>query len=74
MQNLPSGSCVGLLLAAGRGRRFDATGERDKLRQVLPGGRTVAAAAAANLLTVLPHVIAVVRPDAPLLACELAAL
>lgn len=65
---------MGLLLAAGRGRRFDSTGERNKLRQALPGGCTVAGAAAANLLTVVPHVIAVVRPDAPLLARELAAL
>lgn len=38
-QGEPSGAppvrCVGLLLAAGRGRRFDASGQQDKLLQVL---------------------------------------
>lgn len=74
MQNSPSGSCVGLLLAAGRGRRFDPAGEHDKLRQLLPDGRTVAATAAANLLRGVAHVVAVVRLDAPQMAQELAGL
>lgn len=71
MQNLPSGPCVGLLLAAGRGRRFDPTGRHDKLRQVLPDGRTVAGTAAENLLAAVPHVVAVLRPDAAALALDL---
>lgn len=53
---------AGLLLAAGRGRRFDPAGERNKLLQVLPGGEPVAGASARALLAVLPRVIAVVRP------------
>lgn len=74
MPNSPSGPCVGLLLAAGRGRRFDPSGERDKLRQTLADGRTVATAAAANLLMAVSRVVAVVRPDALSLARELAEL
>jgi molybdenum cofactor cytidylyltransferase len=56
---------VGILLAAGRGRRFDPSGTRNKLLQPLagPGGEPVAVASARSLLAVLPRVIAVVRPD-----------
>jgi molybdenum cofactor cytidylyltransferase len=54
---------VGILLAAGRGRRFDPTGGRNKLLQRLPGGELVVVASARNLLSILPHVIAVVPPD-----------
>jgi molybdenum cofactor cytidylyltransferase len=56
---------VGILLAAGRGRRFDPSGTRNKLLQPLagPGGEPVAVASARTLLAVLPKVIAVVRPD-----------
>ncbi|MFL6673807.1 MAG: NTP transferase domain-containing protein [Massilia sp.] len=54
---------VGILLAAGRGRRFDPTGSRNKLLQRLPGGELVVAASARNLLSILPRVIAVVPPD-----------
>jgi molybdenum cofactor cytidylyltransferase len=53
---------VGILLAAGRGRRFDPTGSRNKLLQQLPGGELVVAASARKLLSVLPRVIAVVPP------------
>jgi molybdenum cofactor cytidylyltransferase len=55
---------VGILLAAGRGRRFDPTGARNKLLQPLAGagGEPVAVASARTLLAVLPKVIAVVRP------------
>ncbi|MEO6921974.1 MAG: nucleotidyltransferase family protein [Collimonas sp.] len=64
-QNLSrySGRIVGLLLAAGRGRRFDPTGMQSKLLQVLPtaDGRTVLASAAANLAVALPLCI-VLRP------------
>ena len=53
---------VGILLAAGRGRRFDPSGERNKLLQTLPGGEPVVVASARSLLAVLPRVIAVVPP------------
>ena len=33
---------TGILLAAGFGRRFDAAGQRNKLLEMLPGGRSVA--------------------------------
>ncbi len=53
---------VGILLAAGRGRRFDPSGNRNKLLQPLAGGEPVVVASARALLAVLPKVIAVVRP------------
>lgn len=56
-------SAVGILLAAGRGRRFDPQGLRNKLLQPLPTGETVVAASARILLSVLPRVIAVVPPQ-----------
>lgn len=65
---------VGILLAAGSGKRFDPCGNEDKLRQTLPEGRSVAAAAAMNLLAAIPKVIAVVRPNASVLAEELSGL
>ncbi|MBK9624188.1 MAG: nucleotidyltransferase family protein [Rhodocyclaceae bacterium] len=61
---------VGILLAAGRGRRFDPSGQNDKLLAVLPSGVPLAVAAARNLRAALPRVIAVIRPQ----AVELAAL
>lgn len=54
---------VGILLAAGRGRRFDPSGQRNKLLQYLPGGELVVVASARHLLSVLPRVVAVVPPD-----------
>lgn len=58
----------GLLLAAGRGTRFDAEGRDNKLLATLPGtSRCVVEAAAMNLLVVVP-VLAVV----PSLQSELA--
>lgn len=60
-----SGEVVGILLAGGRGTRFDPSGARDKLQQALPQGGTVAVSAARNMLAVLPTVIAVVRHDNP---------
>jgi molybdenum cofactor cytidylyltransferase len=56
---------VGVLLAAGRGRRFDPLGQRNKLLQVLPeaDGEPVAAASARKLLAAVDTVIAVVPPD-----------
>jgi len=64
---------VGILLAAGRGSRFDPSGAQNKLLQVLPAGpaRSVVATSASNLLSVLPRVIAVVRPGADAVATEL---
>lgn len=59
---------TGLLLAAGRGTRFDPLGQQNKLLAPLADGTPVARAAAHTLLTVLPRVIAVVRPGAEALA------
>ncbi|MES2760324.1 MAG: nucleotidyltransferase family protein [Pseudomonadota bacterium] len=56
-------SPVGILLAAGRGRRFDPSGTRNKLLQTLAGGEPVVVASARAMLAVLPKVIAVVAPD-----------
>lgn len=67
-----SGKIAGILLAAGRGRRFDPTGEKDKLQQILPDGTMVAIAAAKHLLASLPMVVAVVRSNNPELASRLA--
>jgi molybdenum cofactor cytidylyltransferase len=54
---------VGILLAAGRGRRFDPSGALNKLLQPLAGGEPVVVASARAMLAVLPHVVAVVAPD-----------
>lgn len=54
---------TGILLAAGRGRRFDPAGIHNKLLQRLPGGELVVAASARSLLAVLPRVVAVVAPN-----------
>ena len=53
---------TGILLAAGRGRRFDPAGVRNKLLQRLPNGEPVVVASARTLLAVLPRVVAVVPP------------
>jgi molybdenum cofactor cytidylyltransferase len=57
---------VGILLAAGRGKRFDPSGVQNKLLQTLRGdndsGDVVVAASARNMLAVLPRVLAIVRP------------
>ncbi|OFA00585.1 NTP transferase domain-containing protein [Duganella sp. HH101] len=53
---------VGILLAAGRGRRFDPSGVQNKLLQPLSSGDAVVAASAKNMLAVVPRVVAVVRP------------
>lgn len=65
---------AGILLAAGRGRRFDPTGGRNKLLQPLPGGEAVVTASARHLLSVVPRVIAVVPPDDGGVAAMLRAL
>ncbi len=57
---------AGVLLAAGRGTRFDPAGARNKLLEPLGEGAQAAApmavAAARTLLRVLPQLVAVVRP------------
>lgn len=68
-------TAVGILLCAGRGRRFDPSGERKKLLQALPGtGEPVVAASARHLLSVLPRVVAVLRPGDDDIAAILGAL
>lgn len=62
---------VGILLAAGYGRRFDAAGLRNKLLAKLPDGHTVAWHSGHTLATALPGAVAVVRPEQPELAAEL---
>lgn len=52
----------GILMAAGRGRRFDPAGRHNKLLQVLPSGEPVVAASARKLLAAVPRVVAVVAP------------
>lgn len=51
---------VGILLAAGQGRRFDPSGANNKLLAPLAGGEPVAVTSARAMLAVLPTVIAVV--------------
>lgn len=59
------GDLVGLLLAAGSGRRFDPSGQRLKLLERAPigphAGQPLAVAAARNLRAALSEVVAVVR-------------
>ena len=57
--------CTGLLLAAGRGRRFDPSGLQDKLLQILPQqGEHVAVRSARRLAQALASTLVVVHPDA----------
>jgi molybdenum cofactor cytidylyltransferase len=68
-------STVGILMAAGRGRRFDPQGLRNKLLQPLPGGdELVVVASARKLLATLPRVVAVVPPGDGGVGALLAAL
>jgi molybdenum cofactor cytidylyltransferase len=69
-----SSAPVGILLAAGRGSRFDSTGTHNKLLARLPSGEPVAVASARTLLAVLPRVIAVVSPQGDEVAGLLRAL
>jgi molybdenum cofactor cytidylyltransferase len=55
---------VGILLAAGRGSRFDPSGARNKLLQKVAGGDTILATSARHLLAAVSRVVAVVRPGA----------
>lgn len=71
MNHPPAQKIIGVLLAAGLGRRFDATGQRDKLMQMLPGGARVAETSTRNLLALVPAVVAVVRAADTQLAQQL---
>jgi molybdenum cofactor cytidylyltransferase len=55
-------AAVGVLLAAGRGSRFDPSGEKSKLLQMI-GGLPVVCHTAANLLKACAKVVAVIRPN-----------
>lgn len=63
-----------ILLAAGRGRRFDPFGARNKLLQPLPGGDPVVVASARTLLAVFARVVAVVPPQDGGVGAQLRAL
>jgi molybdenum cofactor cytidylyltransferase len=52
---------TGILLAAGRGKRFDPSGVQNKLLQLVDGVPVVARSAR-NMLAAVPRVLAVVRP------------
>lgn len=56
-------STAGILLAAGRGRRFDPSGASNKLLAPLRSSEPVVISSARALLAVLPRVIAVVPVD-----------
>ncbi len=64
---------IGILLAAGRGRRFDPLGRRNKLLQPLEG-EAVVVHSARHLLAALPRVVAVVRDGEDAVAAQLASL
>jgi molybdenum cofactor cytidylyltransferase len=67
---------TGILLAAGRGKRFDPSGVQNKLLQTVgeASGDLVVVASAKNLLAALPRVLAVVRPGDDKVAALLGAL
>lgn len=56
--------CTVILLAAGRGRRFDPSGMQNKLLQILPSGEPVALHAARQLAGDRKDILVVVHPDA----------
>lgn len=62
---------VAILLAAGAGRRFDPSGNQNKLLATINGNQ-VAVLSARHLIDAGLHVLAVVRPDEPTLAGLLA--
>ena len=71
---LNSMNTVGILLAAGLGRRFDPSGARNKLLEPLAGNEPVVVASARAMLAVLSKVIAVVPAGDPRVAVALRAL
>lgn len=56
--------CTGILLAAGRGRRFDPAGLQNKLLQCLPSGEPVALHAARQFAVNQSDMLVVVHSDA----------
>ncbi|HEY4073710.1 MAG TPA: nucleotidyltransferase family protein [Herbaspirillum sp.] len=60
----PAGLSVGLLLAAGKGSRFDGSGRQSKLLAALPDGTPVALASARHLLQCCARVLAVLPQHA----------
>jgi molybdenum cofactor cytidylyltransferase len=71
---LSGGAVVGLLLASGFGRRFDAAGRRNKLLAALPDGQTLVTASARALCAALEHVAVVVPSRGMLLEAALSDL
>lgn len=65
---------TGLLLAAGRGTRFDPTGRRNKLLAALPDGRTVLRASCENLIRWVDELVIVTGAHGVPLRTELADL
>ncbi len=65
---------IGLLLASGFGRRFDAGGRRNKLLARLPDGRTLVSASAHALCGALAHVAVVVPVRGTLIEAALSDL
>ncbi|AVJ29764.1 nucleotidyltransferase family protein [Achromobacter spanius] len=62
--NASRARCVGILLAAGRGRRYaGAAAGQDKLLALLPDGTPVLVAAVALLRAAVSHIVAITRPD-----------
>lgn len=58
----PARQIVGVLLAAGKGVRFDPAGKQSKLLRRLPSGELVAVAAAKTLRSAVSQVVAVLKP------------
>ena len=65
---------IGLLLASGRGRRFDAGGRRNKLLAALPDGQSVVVTSARAMCEALAQVVVVVPSRATLLEAALSDL
>ncbi|MFZ6815809.1 nucleotidyltransferase family protein [Undibacterium sp. Rencai35W] len=61
----------GILLAAGQGRRFDQSGQRNKLLQPVSDQQTVAVSSARHLLAALPDSMAVIPASS---ACSISAI
>ncbi|MFZ6774969.1 nucleotidyltransferase family protein [Undibacterium sp. SXout7W] len=67
-------NCTGILLAAGRGRRYDTSGHKNKLLHRMDAHcphQTMVECSAAHLLTTLPDVLAVLRPGTDEIAQKL---
>ena len=73
-RDIADGAVIGLLLASGFGRRFDAGGRRNKLLAQLPDGRTLVSASASALCGALDHVAVVVPARGTLIEAALSDL